>query len=205
MEFFLRGIILGFSIALPVGPIGILCIRRTLTQGHLIGLLSGLGAATADAICGAIAGFGLTFISAILIGHASGLRICGGIFLCYLGWKTLQSTPTHSAASTSAISLWSAYSSTVLLTLTNPMTMLSFAAIFAGFGLAGAGSFRSASQLVTGVFLGSASWWLLLSSGVNLLRSKFNPQGLQWLNRISGLILLTFGILALTQHSSIPA
>ncbi|NEQ27883.1 MAG: LysE family transporter [Microcoleus sp. SIO2G3] len=197
MEFFLRGIILGFSIALPVGPIGILCIRRTLAQGQLAGLVSGLGAATADAIYGAIAGFGLTFISAILIGHASGLRIFGGIFLCYLGWKTLKSAPANQAAISSAIGLWGVYSSTVLLTIANPATILSFAAVFASFGLADAGSYRSAGVLVAGVFIGSALWWLLLSSGVNLLKSRLNIQGLQWLNRISGLILFAFGVIAL--------
>jgi len=205
MEFFWRGLLLGFSIALPVGPIGVLCIRRTLTQGQMTGFLSGLGAATADAIYGSIAAFGLTVISAILMGHASGLRIVGGVFLCYLGWKTLRSAPANQAANSLALSLWGAYTSTLLLTLTNPMTMLSFAAVFAGFGWAETDRSQSAAViLVAGVFAGSALWWLLLSSGVSLLRSlwalresRFNPQGLQWLNRISGLIIFFFGLVAL--------
>jgi threonine/homoserine/homoserine lactone efflux protein len=197
-EFFLRGLLLGFSIAAPVGPIGILCIRRTLTQGQISGFLSGLGAATADAIYGSIAGFSLTFISGILIGQAVWLRLLGGAFLCYLGVKTLVGTPAEQAATASGKGLWGAYISTVFLTLTNPITMLSFAAVFAGLGLAETTNYWTAGILVAGVFSGSALWWLLLSGGVNLLRSHFDHRRLQWLNRISGLIILGFGIVALS-------
>jgi threonine/homoserine/homoserine lactone efflux protein len=199
IPFFLRGLIIGFSIAAPVGPIGILCIRRTLTDGKIFGLLSGLGAATADATYGAIAGFGLTFISAILIGQAFWFRLIGGIFLCYLGVKTLLTKPAGEAASTKVVGLWGAYVSTVFLTLTNPTTILSFVAVFAGLGLANTkGDYFAATLLVFGVFTGSALWWLLLSSGVSLLRSQFNPRGLRWLNKVSGLVLLIFGIIALS-------
>ncbi|GAB4369591.1 MAG: LysE family transporter [Elainellaceae cyanobacterium] len=201
IPFFLRGLIIGFSIAAPVGPIGVLCIRRTLTDGRLNGLFSGLGAATADAIYGCIAGFGLTFISSLLVSQVFWLRLIGGGFLCYLGVKTLMSKPAKQAASSQSHSLLGAYLSTVFLTLTNPATILSFVAVFAGLGLAStAGSYLTASVLVAGVFLGSALWWLLLSGGVSLLRSHFDPHRLVWLNRISGLILIIFGIIALSPY-----
>ncbi|MBF2072199.1 MAG: LysE family transporter [Synechococcales cyanobacterium C42_A2020_086] len=203
--FFLRGLIIGFSIAAPVGPIGILAIRRTLAEGWLVGLLTGLGAATADAIYGAIAGFGLTLVSTLLIEQATGLRLIGGIFLCLLGVKTFAAKPPEQAAAikqaaaTNHRGLLGAYLSTVGLTLTNPLTILSFAAVFSGLGLAtSVENYGSAGILVAGVFLGSALWWLLLSSGANWLKSRFNPRRLSWLNRISGLILLVFGIIALS-------
>ena len=201
ISFFLRGLVIGFSIAAPVGPIGILCIRRTLAQGCWVGLLSGLGAATADAIYGCVAGFGLTFISSLLVSQTGWLRVVGGIFLCCLGLKTLLSKPANEAAIAQGKGrgLINAYISTVFLTLTNPATILSFVAVFAGLGLAASDKdYWTASVLVAGVFAGSALWWLLLSSGVSLVQSQFNPRRLQWLNRISGSILLVFGIIALS-------
>jgi threonine/homoserine/homoserine lactone efflux protein len=195
---FFRGLVIGFSIAAPVGPIGILCIRRTLSDGRSLGLVSGLGAATADAMYGCVAGFGLTFISGLLIDQQMWLRLFGGLFLCYLGVKTLLSKPAEQAAKVGGSGLLGAYASTFLLTLTNPLTILSFAAIFAGLGLANtSGNYASAMMLVLGVFLGSASWWLLLSGGVGLFRDKFNTQGLLWVNRISGVIITIFGMIAL--------
>jgi threonine/homoserine/homoserine lactone efflux protein len=199
-DFFGRGLLLGLSIAAPVGPIGILCIRRTLTQGQISGFLSGLGAATADAIYGCIGGFGLTFISSVLIGQTMWFRLIGGLFLCYLGFKTFRSAlPLESAAIGTKQGLLGAYASSIFLTLTNPATILSFAAVFAGFGLTEtSGNYFSAIALVLGVFAGSALWWLLLSIGVNLLRSRFNQHGLRWLNRISGALILGFGLVSLS-------
>lgn len=195
---FFRGLVIGFSIAAPVGPIGVLCIRRTLADGQIAGLVSGLGAATADAFYGCVAGFGLTFISSLLIDQQMWLRLVGGLFLLYLGIKTLLSRPAEQAAKTAGNGLLSAYASTFLLTVTNPLTILSFAAIFAGLGLTNTtGSYASALILVLGVFLGSASWWLLLSGGVGLFRDKFNTQGMVWVNRISGVMITAFGAVAL--------
>ncbi|MBW4465917.1 MAG: LysE family translocator [Pegethrix bostrychoides GSE-TBD4-15B] len=198
-DFFLRGLILGFSIAAPVGPIGVLAIRRTLAAGWRIGLATGLGAATADGVYGCIAGFGLTLVSGFLVGQAFWLKLFGGLFLCYLGMQTFRAKPAAEAASVKSRGLLEAYGSTFLLTLTNPATILSFSALFAGLGVAD-GSYFNASLLVLGVFCGSALWWLTLSSSVSLFRSRISSQ-LKWLNRISGLILLVFGIIAL---SSIP-
>lgn len=196
--FFLRGLIVGFSIAAPVGPIGVLCIRRALAEGHASGFVSGLGAATADAIYGCVAGFGLTIISSLLITQQGWLRLIGGAFLCYLGLKTFLARPAEEAASAKGSGLLGAYASTLFLTLTNPMTILSFAAIFAGLGAASAGgNYLSAGVLVLGVFIGSALWWLILSSGVGVFRTKFSPQGLRWINRVSGVIITGFGLFAL--------
>ena len=198
LPFLLRGLIIGFSIAAPVGPIGVLCIRRTLADGRAAGLISGLGAASADAVYGCVAAFGLTFISDFLVGQQFWLGLVGGLFLCYLGVKTLLAKPAGQAASALGRGLTGAYASTFILTLTNPMTILSFAAIFAGLGLADtSGNYASAGILVLGVFLGSALWWLLLSGGVGLFREKFNADSMQWVNRISGAVITTFGVLAL--------
>jgi len=198
IAFLLRGLAIGFSIAAPVGPIGVLCIRRTLTEGRVSGLVSGLGAATADAVYGCIAGFGLTFISHFLIDQQVWLRLGGGVFLCYLGLRTLLARPAEQAASARGNGLVGAFVSTFFLTLTNPMTIISFAAIVAGLGLAGTmGNYMSAGALILGVFIGSALWWLILSGGVGLFRERFSQYGLRWVNRISGAIITGFGVLAL--------
>jgi threonine/homoserine/homoserine lactone efflux protein len=195
---FVRGLIIGLSIAAPVGPIGVLCIRRTLADGHTAGLVSGLGAATADAVYGCIAGFGLTLISSLLLQQQLVLSLFGGAFLCYLGYTTYISIPAEHAASAKGGNLSRAYLSTFALTLTNPMTILSFIAIFAGLGLAQAdGSYGAALWLVAGVFGGSALWWLMLSSGASLLRTRLTMQHMRWINRLSGVVIGEFGLLSL--------
>jgi len=198
ISFLLRGLLIGFSIAAPVGPIGVLCIRRTLAEGRIPGLVSGLGAATADATYGGIAGFGLTFISSLLISQQVWLRLIGGTFLCYLGLRTFLTRPAEQAASAKGNGLIGMYASTLFLTLTNPLTILSFAAIFAGLGVASTGgNYLAAGILVLGVFLGSALWWFILSGGVSIFRTKFTTRGLRWVNRISGIIIMGFGVIAL--------
>ena len=193
-----KGLVIGFSIAAPVGSIGVLCIRRTLAEGGLSGLLSGLGAATADAVYGTIAGFGLTIIASFLIRQQNWLSLLGGCFLCYLGFKTLRAEPAGQPVSVKKEGLIGVYVSTFFLTLTNPATILSFTAIFAGLGLANAaGSYRAAIVLVAGVFVGSALWWLMLSGGVNLFRTKFTHDRLVWVNRLSGILIAGFGLFIL--------
>jgi threonine/homoserine/homoserine lactone efflux protein len=197
-NFLTSGLIIGFSIAAPVGPIGVLCIRRTIAEGQLHGLISGLGAATADAIYGCIAAFGLTFISDLLLQQQLWLRLFGGVFLCFLGAKTLFANPSEKSPSEKKAGLLGAYGSTFLLTLTNPMTILSFAAIFAAIGLGSAvADYGSASLLVLSVFVGSALWWLILSGTVGLLREKVGASVLKWINRVSGAIIMSFGVLVL--------
>lgn len=198
INYLLKGIVIGFSIAAPVGPIGVLCIRRTLADGRAAGLLAGLGAATADALYGCVAGFGMTLISSFLVSQQTWISLIGGAFLCFLGVKTLFSKPAKESANIRKKGLLGSYISTFFLTLTNPMTILSFAAIFAGLGLASESTnYSSAGILVLGVFIGSAAWWLLLSGVVGLFREKFDLKAMQWVNRISGMIILGFGIFAL--------
>jgi len=197
-SFLLRGLVIGFSIAAPVGPIGVLCMRRTLAQGRLFGFASGLGAATADAVYGCVAGFGLTAVSDLLVRQQSWLRLIGGLFLCWLGVKNFLAKPAREAAARSRDAWTGAYLSTLVLTITNPMTILSFAAVFAGLGLGnGATDYAGAASLVSGVFLGSTAWWLLLSGGVGMFREKLNDQHLRWINRISGAIIAGFGLACL--------
>jgi len=193
----LRGLVIGLSIAAPVGPIGVLCIRRTLADGRAVGFASGLGAATADMLFGCVAGFGLTFISGVLLEQQLWLRLIGGLFLCYLGVKTLLSRPAEVAATAQGKGLLGAYTSTLFLTATNPLTIFAFAAIYAGLGAA-AGGYSAAITLVAGVFAGSALWWLLLSGGVSLFRAKFDARSLLWVNRISGVVIVGFGFFALS-------
>lgn len=198
MDIFLRGLIIGFSIAAPVGPIGVLCIRRTLAEGRLTGFLSGLGAASADMFYGAVAAFGLTAVQDLLLGQSDWLRLAGGIFLLYLGAKTFLSKPSERGANSSRGGLFGAYISTFFLTITNPLTVLSFIAIFAGLRLGETThSYTSASFMVLGVFLGSVAWWLTLSTGVSILREKFTPNLLAWVNRLAGVIIFGFGAAAL--------
>jgi len=198
ITYLLKGLLIGFSIAAPIGPIGILCIKRTLSSGRLVGFVSGLGAASADALYGCVAAFGLTFIANFLINQQLWLRLVGGLFLCYLGIKTFISKPSGEGGQSQQVTVLGAYGSTFFLTLTNPLTILSFAAVFAGLGLVeGVINYASAAVIVLGVFLGSAAWWFILSGITSLLRERISVNGLRWVNRISGLIILGFGIAAL--------
>lgn len=198
-DLFLKGLIIGFAIAAPVGPIGILCIQRSLYDGFNVGLMTGLGAALADGTYGLIAGFGLTAISSMLVTHQWWIRIIGGLFLLYLGIKILLTPPGNKSAGMSDRSPWHACATTYLLTLTNPMTILSFVAIFAGLGLGATGTdYTHAVLLVIGITLGSAIWWLLLSGGVALiLHHRITPTTMRAINGLSGIIMLAFGIFAL--------
>jgi threonine/homoserine/homoserine lactone efflux protein len=197
-SFILKGMIIGFSIAAPVGPIGVLCIRRTLAEGRAYGLVSGLGAATADVFYGTVAALGLTLISSFLIDQANWLRLIGGAYLCYLGVKTFRSHPAERAAEAKGRGLLGAYTSTLFLTLTNPLTIFAFAAIFAGVGAeAAAGNTLGALNVVLGVFLGSAAWWLILVTLTSLFRSRLTIGGLVWVNRVSGIVILGFGAVML--------
>ena len=197
MSLFFRGLVLGVAIAAPVGPIGLLCIRRSLSYGALAGLLSGLGAATADGVYGAIAAFGLAVVSSFLTNQAKWLGILGGLFLCYLGITTFLSKPADKPAEISGKGLAGAYLSTFGLTLTNPATILSFVLLFAGFAPADLG-YGQAVVMVGGVFLGSALWWLTLSSGVSRLRHWLTPGRLVWVNRVFGALITGFGVVALS-------
>ena len=167
-----------------------------------MGLLTGLGAATADAIYGAIAAFGLTAISSLLVEQRFLLGLLGGLFLCYLGIRTFFARPATDAATPSRAGALMTFGSTFVLTMTNPMTILSFAAVFVGLGVGSAKDYNAAAVMVAGVFVGSALWWLLLSSVVSLVRTRMTTASLQWVNRGSGVIIFAFGIYALASAVS---
>lgn len=201
---FLKGILIGFAVAAPVGPIGLLCIRRTLSGGHLAGFTAGLGAALADTLFGSIAVFGLTLVWEILMANSKWFALGAGIVLIYIGIMEWRSKPKDLLLPTpqSAAGLVSGFVSTFFLTLANPLTILSFAAVFAGFGIEGhrvtedgeTPNYVLMTELISGVFIGSACWWLMLSGGVDVIRHRLNATMLTWLNRISGTGLLGFGI-----------
>jgi threonine/homoserine/homoserine lactone efflux protein len=204
VQYLLKGAIIGFSIAAPVGPIGLLCIRRTLAGGRISGLVTGLGAATADAAYGFVAAFGLTYVSSFLVTQQGWLQLIGGGFLVYLGITIFRSTVASKEASAKASGLLGQYASTVFLTLTNPTTILSFVAIFAGLGIGSeTKDYASASAMVLGVFLGSALWWLILSEGMHRLRDKASLKHLNWANKTSGAVILLLGIWAILRSISV--
>ncbi|MGC8604040.1 MAG: LysE family translocator [Desulfomonilaceae bacterium] len=196
IDYFIKGLIIGFSLAIPVGPIGLLLIRRTLTRGRMSGLISGIGAATADGLYGAIAGFGLTLLSNFLFKHSVLLRLMGGMFLCYLGGRIFLSKPREKTTKGSEKSLFGDYISTLFLTLTNPLTILSFAAIFAAAGVVVVpGEYYGTATLVLGVFSGSSLWWLILSGLVSFFHGKLDTDGILILNKISGALIASFGVM----------
>lgn len=187
-----QGIVLGFSIAAPVGPIGVLCIRRSLQNGFKSGLASGLGAASADAVYGTIAAAGLTIAADFLVKQQTWLGLLGGAFLLYLGVQTFRDSPSEmDGEEKKANSLIGDYLSTFLLTLSNPITIFSFIALFGGLS-SGTDFKASAFVLVMGVFSGSALWWLTLSGGVSIFRERFSGKVMVWMNRIAGVVILTF-------------
>ncbi len=200
-DFFVRGLLIGLSIAAPVGPMSVLVIRRTLAESRRAGLISGLGIAAGDTTYGAAGGFGLTFITGFLINEQFWLRLIGGLFLFYLGFKTLLSRPAEKAAAAAPATgqgVASYFFSTYFLTLTNPLTIISFAAIMAGLGIGGSsGDYLSAAVLVVGVMAGSTSWWIILTTLLSLFRHKIRPGGMTWVNRLSGAVIVVFGLLAL--------
>ena len=198
LQFFWRGLLLGLSISAPVGPIALLCLRRTLAGGRLYGFVSGLGAATADGVYGLVAGLGLSLAAGGLMSQGGWLRPAGGVFLCYLGLRTFFSRPAEQAVAVTGRGLAGAYLSTLALTLTNPLTILSFAAVFASLGLVGRpGNAGAVRMLVLGVFGGSAAWWLLLTTTADRLRGHIAPPVLRWVNRLAGGALVAFGLVGL--------
>lgn len=194
MNIFLQGLVLGFSIAAPIGPIGLLCIRRTLAYGRLSGFVSGLGAAAADALYGAVAGFGLTFISNFLLTHKNVIQLFGGLFLCYLAITTFLSKTSTAVQELKNGNLFVDFVSTFALTITNPMTILSFIAVFTGFSMTSSTQdYFSAIMLVNGIFIGCSLWWFILSSVIGFLRTSLTAQNMTLINRCSGLIIFAFG------------
>jgi threonine/homoserine/homoserine lactone efflux protein len=189
---FLKGLAFGFVLAATVGPMWVLCLRRTLAFGALTGFVSGMGIAAADGLYGAVAAFGLTAVSGFLLAHAFWIGLAGGIFLVYLGVKALLSHPVADGDTARPAGLAQAFASTLGLTLANPPTILAFAAIFAGLGLAASADYAAAALVTLGVFLGSAAWWVLLSAFAGRLRARLGPRLLRAVNVVSGVTILGF-------------
>ena len=194
----LRGFILGFTIAAAVGPISLLVIRRTIAQGRLYGLVSGFGVATADATYGAVAAFGLAAITDVLVNARVALGLAGGVFLLGLAWQTIRSSPTEAAtpAPTGRRGYAGAYLSILALTMANPMTILSFGALFAGLGVT-TGATGGAASVVVGVLLGSATWWVVLTTVVGRLRGRMTSSWIQRINIGSGVLIGAFALVAI--------
>jgi len=192
---FLKGLAFGLVLAATVGPMWVLCFRRTLSQGTLAGLASGMGIAVADALYGAVAAFGLTAISSFLLANQTWFALGGGAFLLWLGAKTLRAKPEPVEAGeggTPRRGLAAGFLSTLGLTLANPPTILAFVAIFSGIGLAAHPSADAAALVVLGVFLGSASWWLVLAVTAGALHGRLGPRLMRAINVVAGLVILGF-------------
>jgi len=195
LEFFLQGVIIGFVVAVPVGPLGLLCINRALSMGPLCGFFSGLGVATADALAAGVAALGITLVSSFFIAQQTWLRLAGSIFLCYLGVKIYRTRPVGQRPAADINGLLSPYVTTFLLTVSNPVTILSFIAIYAGWGVEGlSGHYFAVAILTAGVFTGSALWWVCITSGVALFRDRFSRRALGRIHKISGAVIAGFGI-----------
>ena len=196
-----KGFIIGFSIAAPVGPIGVLCIQRTLSNGYYSGLLTGLGAATADAVYGLGAAMGLTAISDFMIRQKFWFGLIGGLFLCYLGVRSFCLKSNRSTLTSKKNSCIRDYGSTFFLTLTNPMTILFFIGIFSGFNVIGAfNRSTTAAILVLGVFIGSGLWWFFLSSVTCVFRSRIPINLTSIINRVAGIVIIIFGLITLFKN-----
>jgi putative LysE/RhtB family amino acid efflux pump len=192
-----RMFVIGIAVAAPVGAMGVLCIQRVLSHGWRAGASTGAGIATADALYAGLAALGLTAFTQLMVSTQVPLRIAGGLVLIWLGWKAIAAPASHEAAATQeSWRAWALYSSAFGLTLTNPMTIMAFAAVFASAGLVGQATASSAGIATLGVALGSLSWWLALSTTVALMRHAISDRTMHWVNRISGVVVICFGLLA---------
>jgi threonine/homoserine/homoserine lactone efflux protein len=202
-----KGAMMGLVVAVPVGPLGLLCINRALLRGPWYGLFSGLGVATADALAGAIAALSISLVSQFLVDHQFFFRLTGGVFLCYLGYEIYRSHAREELRPTRTVNgLLGTYVTTFLLTFSNPVTILSFVAIYAGWHVQSmSGHYVEAAVFALGVFIGSASWWVALFLGLTIFRDRFNLRLLWWIHRISGIGIAVFGMVLLLSISPLRA
>lgn len=198
LAYLAQGLIIGFVIAVPAGPLGLLCISRALSGGPAYGLYSGLGVATADAISSGIAILAMRLALDLLLSQQLWLHLIGGLFLCFLGCRTFLAESGDRVVESQSDGLAEAYASTFFLTLTNPVTILSFIVIYSGWGVGHLGrSYASSALLASGVFFGSAFWWFILAGGLAALPGRFSRQWVRWVQRVSGAIIAGFGLLVL--------
>lgn len=193
---FFKSLWIGLSIAAPVGPIGLLVIQRTLRHGRAVGLATGLGAAVADAAYGAVGAFGVSALVNALQQLRVPLAVLGGAFLLWLAWRSWHAVPpAHGAELRASPGLWSSFGGSLLLTLSNPATILSFIAIFGALGASGSlGAAASPWLMIAGVLAGSALWWLLLCAAVGALRQRFDARAQRRVGQASALMLAGFAV-----------
>ena len=195
----MSGVVMGLIAAVPIGPVNLICIRRTFAFGPLNGFVSGLGAALGDGIFAAITGFGLTWIAQLIEGYAPIIELIGGAMMVWMGYRTFVSPPMPRCADVKpdneGTNLGRAMISTFALTITNPVTLLSFGVMFASLGglAGGAGSFHDASFVVAGVIGGSAGWWLALTTIIGLFHTRIDEQAMRMINRICGVLVMGCG------------
>lgn len=189
----LQGIVLGFVVAAPVGPIGLLCVRRTLEHGPGLGFATGLGAAVADTVWGAVAAFSISAVIVFITGYEMQFRLFGGIFMLAVAWRAFRTKLGPAAEAPDSRTFIGAFATGLVLTLTNPITILAFIALLAGFGLGGHLGQLDAATIVVGVFIGSASWWIMLAGGIALVRHKIDEPLLLLINRAAAVGLAGFG------------
>ena len=192
----LRSLIIGFTIAMAVGPITLLVVRRTIEHGGVYGLVSGLGVAAADATYGGIAAFGLTALTALLVSAQAFLGIVGGAVIVLIGLRTMATRPSGPAQETDRPGLAAAFASIYALTMTNPLTIVLYAGVFAAIGLGSGGGFVDAAVVTLAILVGSGLWWVVLCSVVAWVRGRVSPRALLWVNRLSGAALVVFGAFA---------
>jgi threonine/homoserine/homoserine lactone efflux protein len=193
---FLKGLIVAFVMAIPIGPVGVLCVRKTLAEGHSRGLIIGLGAATADLVNGSIAAFGLTFISDAIASQQLWLRLAGGGLLLFLGTRLLRARRRDTDIAMDNKGLLGSYVSAFLIALTNPVTVFAFIAVFASLGLGQGLTIFSACFLALGVFAGSWLWFLVLGYLSALFRTRLDTGGLRSVDRIAGGLIIVSGVAA---------
>jgi threonine/homoserine/homoserine lactone efflux protein len=200
IELFWKGIIVGLMVSIPLGPIGVLCVQRTLNKGHRSGFVSGLGAAMADMIFAMIAGLGITFIIRFIQEKHIYFQIIGGIIVIILGVHIFYTNPVRQLRMQrmNRNKLSQDFFSVFFLTITNPMAIFFFLAMFAGINIAtGPMSIIHLITMVSGVFVGSAAWWFLLSTFVNFWRDRFRLKNIWWMNKVAGVVIFVLGIAAI--------
>ena len=196
MTFFIKGLVLGFIICVPFGPIGLLCVRRTLMDGKVAGIASVLGASVVDALYCAIAGLGVSYISNFLSDERAVLRVAGGLILIAMGIKIFFTHPAEKTPEASGHGLVASFGSSFFLMLTNPLAILVFTATFSALGIGGwQDAYISTGMLVIGVFVGSALWAPIFVAGVNLFSPRLTLSQLRLANEVAGIILVLFGVL----------
>jgi threonine/homoserine/homoserine lactone efflux protein len=194
LSFFIQGIVIGLTLAVPIGPISLLCIQRTIADGRLHGVISGLGVSTADSFYAAITVLGLTAISSLIVTYQYLFRSLAGVILVLIGIRVFMLVPAGVSEKSEHETYFKDYLSMVVIAIANPMTLIFFLVILPGFGvIIQESAFLPATGFVAGVFFGSAIWWIILCGSIGSVRSRISVKNLGLINRISGVLISCFG------------